>query len=60
VEEFSDWTMPVDRLLERAKVRSCIALLPDNYWQVLLLCDIEELSTGDVATVLSMTPTAVK
>ena len=64
VEEFSDWTIPVDRLLEReeicATVRNCIALLPDNYRQVLLLRDIEELSTGDVATVLSMTPTAVK
>jgi RNA polymerase sigma-70 factor (ECF subfamily) len=64
VEEFSEWAMPVDRLLEReeirAAVRSCIALLPDNYREVLLLRDIEELSTKEVARVLAMTPTAVK
>jgi RNA polymerase sigma-70 factor (ECF subfamily) len=34
--------------------------LPDNYREVLLLRDIEELSTKEVARVLAMTPTAVK
>jgi RNA polymerase sigma-70 factor (ECF subfamily) len=64
VEQFSDWTMPADRLLERedvrALVRGCIAQLPDGYRQVLMLRDIEELSTGAVATLLETTPTAVK
>jgi RNA polymerase sigma-70 factor (ECF subfamily) len=64
VEEFSDWTTPVDQLLEReqvrAAVRECISQLPDNYKTVLVLRDIEELSTQEVAESLSMTPTAVK
>jgi RNA polymerase sigma-70 factor, ECF subfamily len=64
VEQFSDWTAGADALLERqetrATVRACIAQLPDNYRQVLMLRDIEELGTHDVATMLGMTPTAVK
>jgi RNA polymerase sigma-70 factor (ECF subfamily) len=64
VEQFSEWAMPADRLLERedvrAKVREGIARLPENYRQVLLLRDIEELSTDDVARMLAVTPTAVK
>ena len=54
VEQFSEWAMPADRLLERedvrATVRSCIAQLPESYRQVLLLRDIEELPTDQVAT----------
>jgi RNA polymerase sigma-70 factor (ECF subfamily) len=64
VEQFSDWTTPADVLIERnetrATVRACIDRLPDNYRAVLLLRDIEERSTQEVADVLSMTPTAVK
>ena len=64
VEQFSEWTMPADRLLERqdvrAAVRECIAQLPDNYRQVLMLRDIEELSTDEVARTLNMTTVAVK
>ena len=64
VEQFSDWCTPADRLLERkqtrAMVRACIQQLPDNYREVLILRDIEELSTQTVAGMLSMTPTAVK
>jgi RNA polymerase sigma-70 factor, ECF subfamily len=64
VEQFSDWTTPADELIERdetrATVRACIDRLPDNYRAVLLLRDIEERSTQDVAQTLSMTPTAVK
>ena len=64
VEQFSEWTMPADRLLERedvrATVRGCIAQLPEHYRQVLLLRDIEELSTNEVARMLSATPTAIK
>lgn len=64
VEQFSDWSAPADALLEqkqtRATVRECIQQLPENYRAVLLLRDIEERSTQDVAAALGMTPTAVK
>jgi RNA polymerase sigma-70 factor, ECF subfamily len=63
-EQFSDWAVPADRLLERretrAVVRTCIKQLPDNYRTVLVLRDIDELSTQEVAEMLSMTTTAVK
>lgn len=64
VEQFADWCAPADRLLEqkqtRALVRACIDQLPDNYRLVLLLRDIEELSTREAADRLEMTETAVK
>jgi RNA polymerase sigma-70 factor (ECF subfamily) len=64
VEQFSEWTAPADTLLERAEtravVRQCVDRLPDNYREVLVLRDIEELSTQEVAAQLTMTPTAVK
>lgn len=64
VERFSDWSTPADRLLERketrAMVRACIERLPDRYRVVLVLRDIEELSTQEVATMLDVTPSAVK
>jgi RNA polymerase sigma-70 factor (ECF subfamily) len=64
VEQFSEWATPADVLLERADaraaVRSCIAQLPDAYRQVLLLRDIEELSTDETARMLGATPAAVK
>jgi RNA polymerase sigma-70 factor (ECF subfamily) len=64
VEQFSDWYAPADALMEREEtrevVRACIAQLPDNYREVLVLRDIEELSTEEAGRVLSMTPTAVK
>ena len=56
--------MPADRLVEqketRTTVRACIERLPNNYREVLVLRDIEELSTQEVAGALSMTPAAVK
>ena len=64
VEEFSDWATPADRLLEReetcAVVQACIAQLPERYRTVLMLRDIEALSTSEVADMLAVTPTAVK
>src|SRR5688500_18037121 len=64
VEQFSDWALPADRLLEREDVRrivrQCITLLPGNYREVLMLRDIEELPTEDVAKLLELTPNAVK
>jgi RNA polymerase sigma-70 factor (ECF subfamily) len=64
IEQFSDWGISADRLLEqkqtRATVRECIQQLPENYRVVLLLRDIEERSTQEVADALQITPTAVK
>jgi RNA polymerase sigma-70 factor, ECF subfamily len=63
-EQFSDWIAPADALLERqqtrATVRACIMQLPENYRAVLLLRDIEERSTQEVADALGTTATAVK
>ena len=50
----------MERKETRTTVRACIAQLPDNYRTVLMLRDIEELSTQEVAETLGMTPTAVK
>jgi RNA polymerase sigma-70 factor (ECF subfamily) len=64
VEQFSDWATPADVLIERSEtrrtVRACVDQLPDNYRTVLLLRDIEERSTQEVADILMTTPTAVK
>ena len=64
VEQFSDWAMPADQLIERAQVRTmvraCIDRLPDQYRTVLLLRDIEERPTLEVAEMLATTPVAVK
>jgi len=64
VEQFSDWGAQADALIEqrqtRATVQACISRLPDNYREVLVLRDIEELSTQEVAVSLGMTTTAVK
>ena len=64
VERFAGWNTPADRLLEqaetRAAVRACIDGLPDRYREVVMLRDIEELSTQEAAAILKTTPTAVK
>jgi len=64
VEQFSEWNAPADELMERAEtramVRACIDQLPQNYREILILRDIEELSTEESARALSMTTTAVK
>jgi RNA polymerase sigma-70 factor, ECF subfamily len=64
MEQFSDWSAPADELIQRAEaratVRACIDQLPDNYREILIMRDIEELSTEESAHALSMTPTAVK
>jgi RNA polymerase sigma-70 factor (ECF subfamily) len=64
VDRFSDWSTPADQLIERKQtrvfVRQCIETLPENYRVVLMLRDIEELSTQDVAAQLGLTMTAVK
>jgi RNA polymerase sigma-70 factor (ECF subfamily) len=58
------WPESVEAALERRqtreRVREAVALLPDKYRTVILLRDIEELSTEETARTLGTTPTAVK
>lgn len=58
------WCEPPDSALQRAElcevVRSCIDRLPEEYRVVLLLRDIEELSTEDAAEALGISKAAVK
>jgi RNA polymerase sigma-70 factor (ECF subfamily) len=60
----SRWNQPADEQLQcdetRALVRRCIDMLPDDFRSVLLLRDIEELSTEETALTLMITPGAVK
>lgn len=54
---------PEEQLLSeetQALVRRTIELLPDDYRSVLLLRDMEELSTEAAAAILAITPGAVK
>jgi len=55
---------PSDELLRRRQdrllVRRCIECLPDGYRRVLLLRDIEERETEETASMLQITPNAVK
>jgi RNA polymerase sigma-70 factor, ECF subfamily len=44
----------------RAMVRKCIARLPDHYRLVLMLRDVEEFATDEVAEMLGLTLTNVK
>jgi RNA polymerase sigma-70 factor, ECF subfamily len=55
-----DEEMPIERRHTRELVRSCIARLPEKYRTVLLLRDIEDLNTEQVATILDATPSSVK
>jgi RNA polymerase sigma-70 factor, ECF subfamily len=50
----------LERSDTRAMVRKCIDQLPDNYRTVLLMRDIEELDTDQVAKMLGATPNTVK
>lgn len=61
---FTSWDESADEMLERAEirgmVRAAIDELPDTYRTVLLLRDIEELDTAEVAELLKITSNAVK
>jgi RNA polymerase sigma-70 factor (ECF subfamily) len=63
-EGFVSWEPPVDVAMEiahnRALVRACIAELPDQYRVVLMMRDIEDVDTVDVAAMLGISPNAVK
>jgi RNA polymerase sigma-70 factor, ECF subfamily len=58
------WTETAETILTRTElcgvVRAAIDRLPDTYRDVLLLRDIEELTTEETATLLGVTPNAVK
>jgi RNA polymerase sigma-70 factor (ECF subfamily) len=64
VEQFSEWALPADAQLvrqeTRARVRAAIGRLPESYRTVLMLRDIEELSTEDTARALGVNANTVK
>jgi RNA polymerase sigma-70 factor (ECF subfamily) len=62
--QIADWSsLPEDRLL-RAELRQvldkAIAALPDTYRSVILLRDVEELSTEETAQVLDVSADVIK
>lgn len=63
-ESFASWTEPVDVALSRKEtsgmVRKAIGELPETYRTVVLLRDIEGLSTEETAKIVNTTPNAVK
>jgi RNA polymerase sigma-70 factor (ECF subfamily) len=60
----ANWSESAETLLERMElremVREAIGALPDTHREVLLLRDIEELSTEETARMLGVTANAVK
>lgn len=64
VRESVDWSLSADEIVQQAEtrelVRKRIDQLPDSYRVVLLMRDIEEMSTGETAAALGITPAAVK
>jgi RNA polymerase sigma-70 factor (ECF subfamily) len=62
--EIADWSaLPEDLALDaemRRQLERAVHELPDSYKSVFLLRDIEELSTGEAAEVLGVTPDVVK
>jgi RNA polymerase sigma-70 factor (ECF subfamily) len=64
VTPYESWAPQAERSLlskeTRETVRTAIERLPESYRTVLLLRDIEELDTNEVARLLSLTPNAVK
>jgi RNA polymerase sigma-70 factor (ECF subfamily) len=64
VENFSGWASQADRLLEhkqmRQVVRAAITELPETHRAVLILRDIEDMTTEEAAGALGITPNAVK
>ena len=59
-----DWPESAETALARGQtreaVRAAIERLPESYRTVLILRDIEEMSTAEAAALLEATPTAVK
>jgi RNA polymerase sigma-70 factor (ECF subfamily) len=63
-EKFTQWDESADQIAEREQtrqvVRDAILTLPDTYREVLILRDIEEMSTDETARALGITANAVK
>lgn len=64
VRESVDWSLSAEEMVQQSErrelVRRSIDRLPDSYRVVLLMRDIEEMSTGETAAALGITATAVK
>jgi RNA polymerase sigma-70 factor (ECF subfamily) len=64
VEHFTSWTEPADVTVSRKEtseqVRKAIDSLPETFRTVLMLRDIDGLSSDEAASVLNITPNAVK
>jgi len=64
VEDSVDWSLSADQIVEReetrALVRRSIDQLPESYRVVLLMRDIEEMTTEETAKALGITTAAVK
>jgi RNA polymerase sigma-70 factor, ECF subfamily len=64
VDKFSQWDETADQMAEREEtrqvVRDAILSLPETYREVLILRDIEEMSTDETARALGITANAVK
>ncbi len=64
VDKFTAWDESADEIAERAEtrqvVRDAILSLPETYREVLVLRDIEEMTTDETARSLGITPNAVK
>jgi len=62
--DIADWSSLPDDLLLDAELRSAVATaireLPDTYRSVVLLRDVEELTTEEAAEVLEITPESVR
>jgi RNA polymerase sigma-70 factor (ECF subfamily) len=63
-EKFTQWDESADQIAEREEtrqvVRDAILSLPETYREVLILRDIEEMSTDETARALGITANAVK
>jgi RNA polymerase sigma-70 factor (ECF subfamily) len=64
VDKFTQWDDAADQIAEREEtrgvVRDAILSLPETYREVLVLRDIEEMTTDETARSLGITPNAVK
>jgi RNA polymerase sigma-70 factor (ECF subfamily) len=62
--QYDEWRLPAPQRLLRDEVRTqvhgAIDRLPESYRTVLLLRDIDEMDTSEVAALLGITPNAVK
>jgi RNA polymerase sigma-70 factor, ECF subfamily len=63
-QEVADWRISAEEMVQQSEtrdlVRRSIDRLPDTYRVVLLMRDIEEMSTEETAAALGITATAVK